>query len=92
MIVLKEPFLGWWSSCEGHLKSLWTGSSVPLLCRGRHNTSMFPYMYLWSIICCEILMIGLTFMTLKCAYEMIFKDSKQQSFLPVFGHGLEGFW
>jgi len=24
MVILKEPFLGWWSNYEGHLESLWT--------------------------------------------------------------------
>jgi len=32
----KRPFLGWRINYEGHLKSLWTGSSALLLCRGRH--------------------------------------------------------
>jgi hypothetical protein len=31
-VILKEPFSRWWSNCKGHLKSLWNGSIVPLLC------------------------------------------------------------
>jgi len=42
MVVLKEPFLGWWSNYEGHLKSSWTGGSVTLLCGGRHNSGTLP--------------------------------------------------
>jgi hypothetical protein len=39
MVILKEPFLGWWSNYEGCLKSSWTGNSVLLLCLPPHNSS-----------------------------------------------------
>jgi hypothetical protein len=37
VVILKEPFSGWWSNYEGRLKSSWTGGSAPLLCRERQN-------------------------------------------------------
>jgi hypothetical protein len=39
-VVLKDPFLGWRSNCEGLLRSSWTGGSAPLFWRGKHDGAL----------------------------------------------------
>jgi hypothetical protein len=48
MVILKEPFLGWWSNYEGRLKSSWT-----------HLITLFTFLRSgWSIVRSTLLAKG----------------------------------